>query len=108
MLFAAEALGVVVFRPKLARVGVLALDVGVPAREVLPFNCGRFWVDGELERVEEGLRELEGLFNFRTDTGNLEAAVECVCSEMGAGCVSGSRMNVALEFSAATSLRDRT
>lgn len=54
--------------------GVLALVVGVPTREALPFNCGRFWVDGELERVEEGLDELCGLFSFLTDMGSFEVA----------------------------------
>jgi hypothetical protein len=85
VLLVAEALGVAPFRPVLGRVGVLDLDVGVAARDDLPLACGRFWVAGELEPLEEALREVGVLFSFRTDTGSFEVAESCVCIEMG-GC----------------------
>lgn len=56
-------------------VGVFARAVGVPALDARPFACGRFTVDGEFERVDEGVVESLGVLNFFTDRGSREAEV---------------------------------
>lgn len=56
-------------------VGDFARAVGVPALDDRPFACGRLMVDGELERVDEGVVESLGELSFLTDRGSLEAGV---------------------------------
>jgi hypothetical protein len=107
-LFDADGFGGAAFRPGAARVGVFALDVCVAIREeVLPFTCGRLTVDGEFERVDDGLSDVGGLFSFRTETGSFEFVTGWPTGECWVGPVSTSCTKNIDVFSFATSLRDR-
>lgn len=98
---AADFVGVLTFK-----VGVLARVEGVEALDVLAFPRGSFSIDGELERVDDGLDELTGLLIILTEIGSFEPDV------WGFGdsgtLLTGLRVTGLGGFCIATSLNDRT
>lgn len=102
------------FRPRPVCVGVLALEVGIWARDVgvvaldvLPFAWYRFNVDGEFERVDSGLDESAWPPSFLTNRGSFEDVEAWLWVEEAGFRVAPFRVMGGDGCCMATSLRDR-
>lgn len=74
---------------------------------ILPFACDRLWVEGEFERVEDGLDELVGLLSLFTEIGILETEVERLDAEEDEVATAGNRIMGDVDFEAEKSLWER-
>lgn len=87
--------------------GVFARFVAVLALDVRPLVCGRLKVEGEFDRVDDGLVEdAVGLLSFLTDRGSFEAEPDTEPLELGGRRAPVLRASGRADLDAGTSLCD--